>query len=122
MEKALPFSMTISTELRQRVRELANFACEFCGVTEADTAGELTVDHYQPQSEGCSGCCLKIIREKGNDRRTQPRGCKSWHFTFQGVEKAEDLVVILAGRSEIVNGSRDKTCGCGTPKAASVWK
>lgn len=44
--------MIISDELRQRVRQRANFACEFCGISETDTGGELTVDHFQPLSKG----------------------------------------------------------------------
>jgi len=44
--------MTISTEARDAVRRRATFACEYCGVSETDTAGELTIDHYQPQTKG----------------------------------------------------------------------
>lgn len=44
--------MTITPEIRQQVRQRANFACEFCGVAEVDTGGELTIDHYQPQTKG----------------------------------------------------------------------
>ncbi|MDQ3087074.1 MAG: HNH endonuclease [Acidobacteriota bacterium] len=40
----------ISTETRQIVRRRANFACEFCDITETDVGGELTVDHFQPKS------------------------------------------------------------------------
>ncbi len=32
--------------LRDRVRIRARFACEFCEVTETDTGGELTIDHF----------------------------------------------------------------------------
>ncbi|WP_169314577.1 HNH endonuclease [Thiothrix nivea] len=46
--------MSITAETRLLVRERAGFACEFCGVTETDTAAELTVDHYQPQAKGGS--------------------------------------------------------------------
>lgn len=46
--------MTITPGIRQQVRQRANFACEFCGVTEVDTAGELTIDHYQPRTKGGS--------------------------------------------------------------------
>ena len=42
--------MSIGAQNRQIVRERADFACEYCGVSEADSGGELTVDHYQPQS------------------------------------------------------------------------
>jgi HNH endonuclease len=41
----------ISETLRLQVRQRANFACEYCGVTETDSGGELTLDHYQPQSQ-----------------------------------------------------------------------
>jgi hypothetical protein len=44
--------MTITDDIREQVRQRANFACEFCGVTETDTGGELTVDHYQPRAKG----------------------------------------------------------------------
>src|SRR5262249_41233459 len=27
-------------------------ACEYCGVTETDCGGPLTIDHYRPQSQG----------------------------------------------------------------------
>ena len=46
--------MSISSELRQQVRQRASFACEFCGITESDSGGELTIDHYHPQSQGGS--------------------------------------------------------------------
>lgn len=44
--------MSISDKVRIQVRQRAGYACEFCGVTETDTGGELTVDHFQPQSQG----------------------------------------------------------------------
>ena len=44
--------MTISDEIRQQVRQRADFTCEFCGISETDTGGELTVDHFQPLSKG----------------------------------------------------------------------
>lgn len=44
--------MSISGELRERVRQRAGCACEFCGVSEVDVGGLLTLDHFQPQSKG----------------------------------------------------------------------
>ena len=44
--------MTITSEIREQVRQRADFACEFCGVTEVDTGGQLTIDHFQPQNKG----------------------------------------------------------------------
>ncbi len=44
--------MTIAPNVREQVRQRANFACEFCGVTEVDTGGLLTIDHFQPKTRG----------------------------------------------------------------------
>jgi len=44
--------MSISTDIRRLVRERASYSCEFCGVTEIDAGGELTIDHFHPKSKG----------------------------------------------------------------------
>ena len=44
--------MTITADIREQVRRRANFACEFCGVTETDTGGQLTIDHFRPKTKG----------------------------------------------------------------------
>ena len=44
--------MSIDEAVRLQVRQQANFACEFCGVTETDSGGELTIDHFRPQTKG----------------------------------------------------------------------
>jgi len=44
--------MTIANEIREQVRQRANFACAFCGITETDAGGELTVDHFRPTTKG----------------------------------------------------------------------
>ena len=44
--------MSIPNEIREQIRQRANFACEFCGVIETDTGGELTIDHFQPITKG----------------------------------------------------------------------
>lgn len=44
--------MSLSDATKQIVRERAGFACEYCGVTEQNAGGELTVDHFRPQSKG----------------------------------------------------------------------
>ncbi|MEM7532517.1 MAG: HNH endonuclease signature motif containing protein [Chloroflexota bacterium] len=65
--------MSIPTVIRQQVRERANFACEFCGVTEVDMVGELTIDHYRPQTKGGGDeldnliySCLRCNQQKSN--------------------------------------------------------
>jgi hypothetical protein len=44
--------MAISSRTRQQVRQRATFACEYCGASETNVGGELTIDHYQPISKG----------------------------------------------------------------------
>jgi 5-methylcytosine-specific restriction endonuclease McrA len=63
--------MTIDTGLRDRVRGRANFACEFCEVTETDTGGDLTLDHFHPQAKGATDnfdnllyCCTRCNQYK----------------------------------------------------------
>lgn len=58
--------MSISDSDKQFVRERANFSCEYCGVFEQNAGGELTIDHFQPQSKGGSDelenlvyCCVR---------------------------------------------------------------
>jgi len=43
--------MAISQEVLELVRRRANFACEYCGVSEVDSGARLTLDHYQPTSQ-----------------------------------------------------------------------
>ena len=53
--------MTISNTVREQVRQRANFACEYCGVTETNSGGGLTIDHFQPQSQGGSDDLENLI-------------------------------------------------------------
>jgi hypothetical protein len=46
--------MSVSAADRAFVRQRAGFACEYCGVTEAEVGAELTLDHYQPSDDGGS--------------------------------------------------------------------
>ena len=63
--------MTITVDIREQVRQRANFACEFCGVTEIDTGGQLTIDHFQPRTQQGSDnlenlvyCCIRCNQYK----------------------------------------------------------
>lgn len=63
----------ISEKTRQIVRERAQFACEFCGVTEDDAGGMLTIDHFQPKTKGGDDsienllyCCMRCNLYKSN--------------------------------------------------------
>ena len=44
--------MSIDSALRNLVRDRAQARCEYCGVSETDTGGELTIDHFKPVSIG----------------------------------------------------------------------
>jgi hypothetical protein len=37
---------------RRALRERHRFRCGYCGTSEVDAGGELTVDHFQPQAAG----------------------------------------------------------------------
>ena len=58
---------------RERLRQLYQFRCGYCGTSEVDVGAELEVDHYHPRSKGGSDtfsnlvyCCPACNRFKGN--------------------------------------------------------
>lgn len=78
--------MTIPDEIREQVRRRASFACEFCGVTETDGGGELTVDHFQPKTRGGDDsldnllyCCPRCNQYKLDYWPTHPNGLILWN-------------------------------------------
>jgi hypothetical protein len=44
--------MSLAASTREQVRQRAQCACEFCGITEIDAGGMLTIDHFQPRTPG----------------------------------------------------------------------
>lgn len=46
--------MSLTASIREQVRQRAHCACEFCGVTEIDTGGMLTIDHFRPRARAGS--------------------------------------------------------------------
>lgn len=65
--------MSVSKSLRQKIRKRAAFTCEYCGISETDTGGELTVDHFRPISENGNDdeenlnyCCFRCNLYKGD--------------------------------------------------------
>jgi 5-methylcytosine-specific restriction endonuclease McrA len=71
--------MSLPADVRMLVRQRAQGACEFCGVTEADTGGELTIDHFQPRVRGGTNtpenllyCCYRCNQYKADYWPTQP--------------------------------------------------
>lgn len=78
--------MSIPKEIREEVRRRANFACEFCGVTETDTGGELTIDHFQPATKGGDDsldnllyCCSRCNLYKWAYFPASPEGPSLWN-------------------------------------------
>jgi hypothetical protein len=78
--------MSISADVRLAVRQRANFACEYCGVSETDTGGELTIDHYHPHTRGGTDdlsnllyCCQRCNQYKADYWPTQPDDPILWN-------------------------------------------
>jgi len=78
--------MSISPKVLEQVRLRAQFTCEYCGVIEADTGGELTVDHFQPSARGGSDdasnflyCCYRCNLYKADYWPTQPTHVPLWN-------------------------------------------
>lgn len=76
----------MSDQARVTVRTRANFSCEFCGVTETDSAGELTVDHFQPKTKGGNDslenllyCCVRCNQYKADYWPSQPHELTLWN-------------------------------------------
>jgi HNH endonuclease len=46
--------MRLAVSIREQVRQRAQYAGEFCGITEIDTGGMLTIDHFQPRTKAGS--------------------------------------------------------------------
>jgi hypothetical protein len=78
--------MSITVDIRMQVRERAMFACEFCGVTESDVGGQLTIDHFQPKTKGGSDnyenliyCCTCCNQYKLDYWPTKPNDLSLWN-------------------------------------------
>jgi hypothetical protein len=85
--------MSITAEARRTIRQRANAACEFCGVTETDTGGELTIDHFRPKTKGGSDeldnllyCCHRCNQYKADYWPTQPDDPVLWHPRHDPIE------------------------------------
>ena len=51
----------ITAEHRKTIRILYAFACGYCGVTETEVGGRLTIDHYQPKDAGGSDALDNLV-------------------------------------------------------------
>jgi hypothetical protein len=62
----------IRPEQREALRRRYSFRCGYCGVSEVDSGADLTVDHFQPRSQGGTDvvdnlvyCCHACNEYKG---------------------------------------------------------
>jgi len=85
--------MSISDEIREQARRRANFCCEFCGVSETDSGGELTLDHYQPSARGGSDtldnllyCCARCNQYKADYWREKSSDSLLWNPRLETAE------------------------------------
>jgi HNH endonuclease len=53
--------MSLTASIREQVRQRAQYACEFCGVTEIDVGGMLTIDHFQPRTKAGSDTLENLV-------------------------------------------------------------
>jgi 5-methylcytosine-specific restriction endonuclease McrA len=95
--------VTIDAATREHVRQRANYACEYCGVSETDTGGLLTIDHFQPVSKGGSNslenllyCCVRCNQYKMN---YWPAGENDPHLWYPRTDSAADRTATLYGTS-----------------------
>ena len=94
--------MNISETVRRQVRQRANFSCEFCGVTETDAGGELTIDHFRPQSRGGADdldnllyCCQRCNQYKADYWPTPVDEPRLWNPRQESV--ASHLLTLADG-------------------------
>ncbi len=78
--------MPVTEEVRLYVRQRAHFACEYCGVSEIDGGGELTIDHYRPLSKGGDDgpdnliyCCVRCNLHKADYWPEQSSDPRLWN-------------------------------------------
>ncbi len=71
--------MSIGSSLRQKIRQKADFKCEYCEISETDSGGELTIDHFKPQSQNGGDaennlvyCCFRCNTYKSDYWNIEP--------------------------------------------------
>lgn len=107
--------MITNKALRAKIRQRAAFACEYCGVTETDTGGLLTIDHFQPTSKGGSDnpenliyCCNRCNSYKYNYFPNSDKEPSIWNPTqsirtqhFFDLENGELKALTPVGKATI---------------------
>jgi HNH endonuclease len=51
----------LTASIKAQVRQRAQCACEFCGITEIDAGGMLTIDHFQPYTQAGSDALENLV-------------------------------------------------------------
>ena len=51
----------VSKSLREQARAQCGFKCGYCGVSEAESGGELEIDHYQPVTHGGTDAPANLV-------------------------------------------------------------
>jgi HNH endonuclease len=95
--------MTLIPAVREQVRQRAGLACEYCGVTEIDGGGQMTVDHYQPRAQNGNDdltnlvyACFRCNGYKGDYWPTTPSEAVVWN---PRLEPANKHMLLLADGS-----------------------
>jgi len=86
--------MTINPGVREQVRHRAKFACEFCGASEVDSGGELTIDHFKPKAKGGDDsldnlvyCCICCNQYKHDHWPENPNASSLWNPRYEPASK-----------------------------------
>ena len=95
------------------VRQRYEFRCGYCGVSEADTGGALTVDHFRPVSAGGGNsdknlvyACFKCNQYEGNfvpNVEDERNGHRVLHPKNDGIDehtRLNDSTGLLEGLTE----------------------
>lgn len=80
--------MAISKEIRQQVRERANYLCEYCHSSEEASAARFEIDHIQPRSLGGS--------DELNNLALACQRCNGYRYNFtEGIDPKSLISVLL---------------------------
>lgn len=80
--------MAISKEIRQQVRERANYLCEYCHSSEEASAARFEIDHIKPRSLGGS--------DELNNLALACQRCNGYRYNFtEGIDPNSLISVLL---------------------------
>ncbi|WP_271253422.1 HNH endonuclease [Pseudanabaena sp. Chao 1811] len=80
--------MSISKEIRQQVRDRANYLCEYCHSSEDASAARFEIDHIKPRSLGGS--------DKLDNLALACQRCNGYRYNFtEGLDPNSLISVIL---------------------------